>query len=57
MIVLRNYWMYEKNAGRESVSRAAISQGLWPKVPGTNGAAAVRMTASVPDDERVAGAN
>ncbi|MBX3595116.1 lytic transglycosylase domain-containing protein [Sphingomonas sp.] len=46
MTVLRNYWMYEKNAGRDSSSRAALSQGLWPKVPGTAGADAVRMTAS-----------
>jgi hypothetical protein len=55
--VLRNYWMYEKHAGRESSSRAAMSQGLWPKVPGSNGAAAVRMTASIPQDDSVTGAN
>lgn len=46
MTVLRNYWMYEKNDGRESASRAAIAQGLWPKVPGTAGGGAVRMQAS-----------
>lgn len=57
MTVLRNYWMYEKQAGRDSSSRAAMSQGLWPKVPGSNGAMAVRMTASVPQDDRVSGAN
>jgi hypothetical protein len=43
MTVLRNYWMYEKNDGRDSASRAAITQGLWPKVPGRNGGGAVRM--------------
>ena len=32
-IVLRNYWMYEVNAGRESVSRKALAQGLWPRFP------------------------
>lgn len=57
MTVLRNYWMYEKHAGRESSSRAAMSQGLWPKVPGSNGASAVRMTASIPQDDRVTSAN
>lgn len=57
MTVLRNYWMYEKQAGRDSGSRAAISQGLWPKVPGTNGVTAVRMTASIPQDDGVTGAN
>ncbi|ODP39310.1 lytic transglycosylase domain-containing protein [Sphingomonas turrisvirgatae] len=47
MTVLRNYWMYEKKDGRDSSSRAALSQGLWPKVPGTSGGTAVRMQASV----------
>ena len=47
MTVLRNYWMYEKNDGRDSASRAAITQGLWPKVPGRNGGGAVRVQASV----------
>ncbi|HEY0624033.1 lytic transglycosylase domain-containing protein [Sphingomonas sp.] len=46
MTVLRNYWMYEKNDGRDSASRSAIAQGLWPKVPGRNGGGAVRMQAS-----------
>jgi len=46
MTVLRNYWMYEKNDGKQSSSRAALSQGMWPKVPGTAGAGAVRMQAS-----------
>lgn len=46
MTVLRNYWMYEKNDGRDSASRAAITQGLWPKVPGRNGGGAVRVQAT-----------
>lgn len=46
MTVLRNYWMYEKKDGRDSSSRAAMSQGLWPKVPGMSGGTAVRIQAS-----------
>ncbi|URW76462.1 lytic transglycosylase domain-containing protein [Sphingomonas donggukensis] len=46
MTVLRNYWMYEGQAGKASTSRAALSQGLWPKFPGMTGAGAVRMTVS-----------
>lgn len=57
MTVLRNYWMYEKHAGRDSSSRAALSQGLWPKVPGSTGAAMVRLTAAAPQDDRATGAN
>jgi soluble lytic murein transglycosylase len=45
MTVLRNYWMYEGQAGKKSASRAALSQGLWPKFPGakTSGGA-VRLS-------------
>lgn len=57
MTVLRNYWMYEKKDGRDSSSRAALSQGLWPKVPGTAGGAAVRMQASVAGAGSIARAN
>jgi soluble lytic murein transglycosylase-like protein len=46
MTVLRNYWMYEKQAGKASASRAALAQGMWPKFPGLPGAAAVRVVAS-----------
>jgi soluble lytic murein transglycosylase-like protein len=46
MVVLRNYWMYERQEGRESVSRAALAQGLWPKFPGLPGAKSVRVQAS-----------
>jgi soluble lytic murein transglycosylase-like protein len=45
--VLRNYWVYEAQTGKTaSVSRAALSQGLWPRFPGLPGAAAVRLTSS-----------
>ncbi|MEO9600859.1 lytic transglycosylase domain-containing protein [Parasphingorhabdus sp.] len=33
-IILRNYWMYEKQAGIKSVSARALSQNLWPEFPG-----------------------
>lgn len=45
--VLRNYWMYERQAGKiASPSRAALAQGLWPRFPGLPGASAVRMNAA-----------
>ncbi len=44
--VLRNYWMYEGQAGKpKSASRAALAQGMWPRFPGLPGATAVRMNA------------
>jgi len=33
-IVLRNYWMYERQAGSESPSRKALAAGKWPRFPG-----------------------
>ena len=33
-IILRNYWMYEKQAGIQSVSARALSQNQWPGFPG-----------------------
>jgi soluble lytic murein transglycosylase-like protein len=44
--VLRNYWAYERNAGRSSASLEAIAQGLWPRFPGQPGASAVRLDAA-----------
>lgn len=41
MTVLRNYWMYERQAGKDSDSRHALSQGLWPRFPGMKGNTAV----------------
>jgi hypothetical protein len=44
--VLRNYWMYEGQAGKpRSMSRAALAQGMWPRFPGLPGAPAVRIAA------------
>jgi len=44
-IVMRNYWMYERQAGGPSESRMALAQGLWPTFPGLSGSQAVRMRA------------
>ena len=45
-IVLRNYWMYELQAGEQAKSLSALSQGLWPRFPGLPGATAVRLTST-----------
>jgi soluble lytic murein transglycosylase-like protein len=45
-IVMRNYWMYERQAGGLSESRVALAQGMWPTFPGLAGSQAVRMTAN-----------
>ncbi len=42
-IVMRNYWMYERQAGGASESRVALAQGLWPTFPGLSGSAGVRL--------------
>ncbi len=42
-IVLRNYWIYESEAGKASSSRHALAQGMWPRFPGMPGATAVRI--------------
>lgn len=41
--VLRNYWMYQRNAGQNSPSLKAMAQGMWPRFPGLPGAKAVRL--------------
>ena len=41
--VLRNYWMYQKNAGSASPSLKAMAQGMWPRFPGMSGAQSVRL--------------
>lgn len=46
MSVLRNYWMYEKQEGKTSASRAALAQGMWPKFPGAKGGGAVRLSSN-----------
>lgn len=45
-IVMRNYWMYERQAGGVSESREALSQGMWPTFPGLAGAKGVRLSAN-----------
>lgn len=41
--VLRNYWMYERNAGAASPSLKAMAQGMWPRFPGLPGPKSVRL--------------
>ncbi|MEZ5744820.1 MAG: lytic transglycosylase domain-containing protein [Sphingomonadaceae bacterium] len=45
-IVMRNYWMYERQAGGPSESRMALAQGMWPTFPGISGSEGVRMTSN-----------
>ena len=42
-VVMRNYWMYESQAGGSSESRAGLAEGKWPRFPGLAGAQAVRI--------------
>jgi hypothetical protein len=46
MTVMRNYWMYEGQAGKPSVSRAALAQGQWPKFPAARGGLRLSAAAS-----------
>lgn len=43
-IVLRNYWMYQRNAGEQASSLSALAQGMWPRFPGSPGPVAVRLS-------------
>jgi soluble lytic murein transglycosylase-like protein len=43
-IVLRNYWMYQRQSGTKPASLTAIAQGMWPRFPGLPGRDAVRLT-------------
>ena len=43
-IVMRNYWMYERQAGAGSDSRKALAQGMWPTFPELSGTGAVRLS-------------
>jgi soluble lytic murein transglycosylase-like protein len=40
--VMRNLWMYEMRDGVQPASLEAIAQGLWPRLPGLSGPAAVK---------------
>jgi soluble lytic murein transglycosylase-like protein len=44
-IVLRNYWMYQRQAGAKAASLSAMVQGMWPRFPGLPGRDAVRLSA------------
>ncbi len=37
-IVMRNYWMYQRQAGADSDSRVALAQNAWPAFPTADGA-------------------
>jgi soluble lytic murein transglycosylase-like protein len=43
-VVMRNYWMYERQSGAPSQSRKALAQGMWPAFPESRGASALRLT-------------
>ncbi|WP_373487842.1 lytic transglycosylase domain-containing protein [Blastomonas sp.] len=42
-IILRNYWMYERQAGVASKSAQGLAQGLWPSFPHAGGMELVRL--------------
>lgn len=42
-IIMRNYWMYEKQAGVASKSAQGLAQGLWPRFPHAGGMELVRV--------------
>ena len=44
--VLRNYWMYQRQAGVAAASCRAMAQGLWPRFPGLSGKTAHRIDAT-----------
>ncbi|MCU0890444.1 MAG: transglycosylase SLT domain-containing protein [Sandarakinorhabdus sp.] len=41
-VVMRNLWMYELRDGVQPASMEAVAQGLWPRLPGLAGPAAVK---------------
>ena len=45
-IVMRNYWMYERQAGGPAESRMALVQGMWPTFPGRTRAQGMRLAAN-----------
>ncbi len=45
-LVMRNFWMYERQAGGASESREALAQGMWPTFPGLGSATGVRMASN-----------
>lgn len=51
--VLRNYWMYERQAGGPSESRKGLVQGLWPRFPGLGPAELVRLEPGLGTDPQI----
>ena len=44
-IVMRNYWMYERQAKAPSATRAALAQNAWPGFPQIQGDGSIRVAA------------
>lgn len=44
-IIMRNYWMYEKQAGIKSASLKSLAQNKWPSFPKKPGKSKTRFTA------------
>jgi soluble lytic murein transglycosylase-like protein len=44
-IVMRNYWMYQRQVGDSTTSLTALAQGQWPRFPERAGATASRGSA------------
>lgn len=44
-IVMRNYWMYQREVGDATMSMTALAQGQWPRFPERAGATASRGSA------------
>ena len=45
-IVMKNYWMYERQAQSDSASRVALAQNAWPAFPSVGGSGRVYLSAS-----------
>jgi soluble lytic murein transglycosylase len=43
--VMRNYWMYERQAKATSPSRVALAENAWPMFPGKDGSGRVYLSA------------
>jgi len=53
--VMRNYWMYERQADAPSSSRAALAQNAWPMFPSVDQQGNGRVYLSA--ENKVASAN
>lgn len=43
-LVLRNYWIYQQQAGEQTPGMTAMAQAMWPRFPGLAGQAAQRVS-------------